>query len=228
MKKSLHLSPSMVSLFAHLTQALSYNTIKSQLAILCMVLALSSCNLSANLEEARPVSAKQADASAMAAGPGFSYPISLHRVDIFTTTSSTLTGTVTMQIRSADGSVILGTSVVNGSNIVKGHMVKNTFLFSPNLSLNSGQKYRIYLTRSNPHNYMNDHITWRTSSGGNDAYPKGVPSVYPAWVLDFAFVTYSDGYTDQQQLSANYGFAIGNNGYRWQEFVPSKIWVIGQ
>jgi hypothetical protein len=139
--------------------------------------------------------------------------------------SNTLSGTVTMQITTVSGTLVASTTM-NGSSIVKGN-TWNTFYF-PNLTLSSGTKYRINMIRSNAHNYVNDYFYWRTSSGGNDAYPKGVNNVYPSWTLDYAFITYSDGYLDQQQTSHNYGFAIGNTYYAWQEFVPQKIWIVAQ
>lgn len=160
-------------------------------------------------------------------GPVFSFPISLNRVDLFTVSSAAVSGTVTVEIRNADGSAILGTTTVSGSSLVKGNNKKNTFWFSPALTLSSGQKYRIYLTRSNSHNHVNDNLYWRTCSGGVDGYPKGIMNYSPGWLLDYSFVTYSDGYVDQQQTSMNYGFAVSNTSYMWQEFVPSKIWVIG-
>jgi hypothetical protein len=160
-------------------------------------------------------------------GPVFSYPVSFHRVDLYTHASTTVTGTVTVQIRNADGSAVIGTTTVSGSSLLKGNSVKNSFYFYPTLTLNSGEKYRIYLTRSNTHNHMNDFVYWRSSSGNTNPYPQGNMN-YPAWNADYAFITYSGGYTDQKQLSTNYGFAVGNNSWLWQEFVPQYIWVIGQ
>lgn len=199
--------------------------VKSLLLSLGMVTLLLSCNMNSNPEEVQPRSSV-ANKESVVGGPIFSLPVAFHRVDIITSSSSTISGTVTMQIRNADGTVVVGSSTVSGNSLLRGHMLRNTFLFSPALTLNSGQKYRIYLTRSNPHNYINDHIAWRCSSGGTNPYTSGVPSVYPGWQLDFTFVTYSGGYVDQQQLQPNYGFSIGNNGYYWQEFVPQYIWIV--
>jgi hypothetical protein len=200
-----------------------HGNIKALLPILVTGLVMFSCNVSSNLEDIQP-SSQKASQESIIGGPVFSFPISFNRVDIITTTSDAISGTITMEIRNADGSAVLGSTTVLANNLVKGHMKRNSFYFA--LTLNSGQKYRIYLTRSGTHNASTDYFAWRTSSGGTNPYPNGVPSVYPGWSLDFSFVTFSDGYVDQQQLSANYGFSIYNNGYRWQEFVPQKIWVV--
>lgn len=193
-----------------------------------IVLLMLSCSTDTDFDE---VQASRSEAVAREStnaliGPIFSLPITFHRVDLFTSTGNNLTGTITVQIRNADGTVIIGSTTVPASSIIKGNMIRNAFVFYPALTLSSGQKYRIYLIRSNPHNYLTDHIAWRTSSGGVDAYPKGVPNVFPSWVLDYSFVTYSNGYVDQQQTQTNYGFAVGNTSYLWQEFVPQYIWVV--
>lgn len=199
-----------------------------KLMLFCTLLLLLSCDLNSGLDEIRaPRLEKSPDVAAFKPGPVLSFPISLNRVDLFTVASTSLSGVVTVQIRNADGTVILGSTTVSGSSIIKGNSVKNTFWFYPALTLNSGEKYRIYLTRSNVHNASSDYLYWRTCSGGVDGYPKGVMNYSPAWLLDYSFVTYSDGYADQQQTSTNYGFAVSNTSYLWQEFVPSKIWVIG-
>lgn len=205
------------------------NSSRAMVAVLLTILVFlaASCDLNSNLDEIQPKSSSLA-AGTIKGFPVFSFPISLSRVDLFTVTGDNLTGTVTVEIRNADGSVVIGSTTVPASSIIKGNSVRNTFTFSPALTLSSGLKYRIYLTRSNPHNYLTDHIAWRTSSGGVDAYAPGVMNYSPSWILDYAFVTYSDGYVDQQQTSTNYGFAVSNTSYLWQEFVPQKIWIIAQ
>lgn len=146
---------------------------------------------------------------------------SLDRVDLITNVGTSLTGTVTVEIRNADGSVTIGSTTVAASSMTTG-LATNTFLFSPALTLNATEKYRIYLTRSDAHNYSaNNYIFWRTSSGGVDAYPAGINDVHPSWTLDYAFTTYNGGFADQQQSLATYGFFVSSGFYRWQEFVPS-------
>jgi hypothetical protein len=184
-----------------------------------------SCNM--NPEAVEPVSTTTAGKSAnalFAPGiPGLSFPISMNRVDLYTFVSNTATGTVTVRITSADGSVVLGSSTVACSSLLK-QDAKNTFFFTP-MTLNSGTKYRIDMTRSNPQTSL-DQVGWRSSNGSADLYPKGQSYFSNNFPFDMAFATYSDGYLDQQQTSRAYGFAILNNNVVWQEFVPSKIWIV--
>jgi hypothetical protein len=201
----------------------------SHVMIVSSLLLAISCSMDPGTEDLRksesPVKS-EAPATASRLGPGISFPISFHRVDLWMNASDIVTGTLTVQITNADGSVVIGSTTVSGNSILKGGIKKNSFYFPP-LTLNSGEKYRISVQRSVSHTPSNA-IYWRTSSGGTNPYTPGVPSVYPGWSLDFAFVTYSDGYVDQQQNSYNYGFAIASTYARWQEFVPQYIWVIGQ
>jgi len=129
------------------------------------------------------------------------------------------TGTVTVQIRNADGSVVLAQNVVPASSVPNGN---SWATFKLSASVYRDQTYRIYFTRSDAHNYAaNNYIFWRCSSGGVDAYPDGINDVYPSWTLDYAFRTYSAvSGLDQHQDQINYGFFTSNNLYRWQEFVP--------
>jgi hypothetical protein len=129
------------------------------------------------------------------------------------------TGTVTVQIRNADGSLVLAQRVVAASGLPNGNA---WVAFKVAASLYRDQTYRIYLTRSDAHNYSaNNYIFWRCSSGGVNAYPDGINDVYPSWNLDYAFRTYNSIIgLDQQQNLINYGFFTSNSLYRWQEFVP--------
>jgi hypothetical protein len=144
--------------------------------------------------------------------------ISFNRVDLALEAGTAVTGTVTVQIQNS-ASETLGTVTTSTSNIPVGQ-AWDTFTFSPSLVLVAGAKYRISITRSK-NGDMSDMIFWRTSLGGNDAYPQGVPDVSPAWVLDFAFRTYSNDKVDQEQTSTIYGFTLGIVP-RWQEFTPTK------
>jgi hypothetical protein len=201
----------------------------TQLLIVSVILMVASCSINPDLNIEEQKIEREQNGSAAIKGPGgsiFSFPVSFNRVDLFTVTGDNLTGTITVQIRNGDGSVVIGSTTVPASSIIKVNSKRNTFIFSPALTLSSGQKYRIYLTRSNPHNFVNDHMAWRTSSGGTDVYAKGVTNYHPGWILDYSFVTYSGGYVDQQQTITNYGFIVGNNSYLWQEFVPQHILVV--
>jgi len=94
----------------------------------------------------------------------------------------------------------------------------------PPTTLQTGQTYRIYVIRSNAHNFpANNYIFWNTSSQNNDAYPLGINDVFPSWKLDYAFRTYlPSGSVDQHQELNTFGFFIDNSFYRWQEFVPGS------
>jgi hypothetical protein len=201
----------------------------TRVMILGVLFLALSCSMDPGVEDLKGTESQKLENESSATNfhPGISLPVSFNRVDLFMSVSTFVSGTVTVQIRNADGSVVVGSTTVFASSLLKDGIKRNTFTFSPALTLNSGEKYRIYVTRSFPHSSTNS-VTWRTSSGGTDPYTKGVPSVYPALSLDFAFVTYSNGYTDQQQTSTNYGFFIPSNNYRWQEFVPQYIWIVAQ
>jgi hypothetical protein len=147
----------------------------------------------------------------------------LTKVDLFTDASTAMTGTVTVEIRNSDGSVVLGTSTVPAASLLIKGLAKNTFPLATPVTLAPGDHYRIYVTRSDTHHMpTNNYIFWKTCPSGVDAYPPGVMIYSPGWMLDFAFITYNGSSADQQQTSATYGFAIGSAGsYLWQEFVPS-------
>jgi hypothetical protein len=198
------------------------NVKKYSLALLTAVVTfiLSSCELTPEMTEVQPTRSTQqvTGAVGIAGLPSLSFPISMDRVKLYFTRSSSLTGTLTIRITNANGSIVLGSTTVLGNSIINDSW--NTFYFSA-MTLSSGEKYRIEVIRSNPHNYLNDHIAWRSSNG--NVYTKGASNFSSN---DMTFITYSDGYVDQQQLVNNYGWAIGNSFAVWQEFVPSKIWVV--
>jgi hypothetical protein len=149
------------------------------------------------------------------------YPkVSLRYMMLNLTTGSATTGTFTVQIRSADGSAVLAQNTVPASSLGLGATQWVTFKIAA--SLYRDQTYRIYVTRSDAHNYAaNNYVFWRTSSGGVDAYPDGVNDVYPSWTLDYSFRTYSAiAGLDQHQDLTNYSFFTSSGMYRWQEFVP--------
>lgn len=149
------------------------------------------------------------------------YPkVSLRYMMLNLSTGSATTGTFTVQIRSADGSTVLAQNIVPASSLGLGLTQWVTFKIAA--SLYRDQTYRIYVTRSDAHNYTtNNYVFWRTSSGGVDAYPDGVNDVYPSWTLDYSFRTYSAiAGLDQHQDLTSYAFFTSNGFYRWQEFIP--------
>lgn len=186
-----------------------------------LALFLTSCNLNPNLEDVTVTKNDLTirDLPVLAPLPLVSTFV-LDKVDLYLTKGSAMTGTATVEIRNGDGSVILATATVSAASLATGS-AWNTFHLSHSISVTPGIKYRIYLTRSDDHNYAaGNYMFWRTSSGGVDAYPNGINDVSPGWTLDYAFRTYSSGTLDQQQTSTNYAFFTSNNIYRWQEFVP--------
>jgi hypothetical protein len=132
---------------------------------------------------------------------------------------SAVTGSVTVQIRNADGTEVIAEKIVSASSLPSG-TAWETFKISA--TLYRDQPYRIYFLRSDEHNYTaNNYIFWRTSSGGVNAYPDGINDVHPSWTLDYAFRTYSAlSGLDQQQNLITYGFFTSNTITRWQEFIP--------
>jgi hypothetical protein len=157
-----------------------------------------------------------------------------------------------MEIRSADGSTVIGSTVITviGSTVIgkfRGQIFYDTagytgwikFPFSTIPSLYRDQTYRIYVTRSGHDNYLNgDYILWWASTGGVDIYPDGTNDVYPSQTVDYTFRTYTGlgftpmvgsgigGLLDQHQDQTDYTFgyraSILNSTPRWQEFIPRR------
>lgn len=201
------------------------NFLRMQGLVVSVVFLAFACNINPELaeEDSRSTSSTRTDKSLSASlGPVSSFPISLNRVDLFTMTSSMLTGAVTVQITNGDGTVVIGSTTVAASSLAK-NSNWNTFAFSP-MTLSSGVKYRINVKRSSPHNPSSDYIYWRSTHGDVDVYPQGVSDVHFNKPFDYSFVTYSDGHIDQQQTIHPYGFSISGSD-TWQEFVPEKILV---
>lgn len=197
------------------------NSFGKMLIMITIVLTVS-CNLDSNFDEiqTRTESLSSSKLSRDAGVSLLTASSSLSRVDLITTIGAGITGTVTVEIRNNDGTVVIGSTTV-AANTLAGGTATNMFTFSPALVLTPGTAYRIYVTRSDAHNYpTNNYIFWRTSSSGVDAYP-GINDVYPSWTLDYGFTTYNGSFVDQQQTSGNYSFFVGSGFYRWQEFTPS-------
>jgi hypothetical protein len=186
-----------------------------------LLLLLFSCNINQDLDDVRPSLIKEDGiASSKTLGRVFLLPatVGLDKVDLYLERGSAATGKVYVEVKDASG-VLVGSISVAANSLIAGS-AWNTFTFPSPLLLNRGQKYRIHIRRSDAHNYATgNYVFWRTSSGGVDAYPAGINDVYPAWTLDYAFKTYTEGGIDQQQTSTNYGFFVGNTDSRWQEFL---------
>jgi hypothetical protein len=144
--------------------------------------------------------------------------VSLNKVELYLDKGIAATGTVTVEIRDITGGTTIASTTVTAASLTSGASWK-TFNFAPAALLVRGNAYRIYLKRSDPHNYStNNYLFWRTSAGGVNAYPDGSNDVAPAWTLDYAFKTYTEGGLDQQQTQVAYGFFVSNSDWRWQEF----------
>jgi hypothetical protein len=191
-----------------------------QLVSFCLALLMWSCDINPSLQEVSQPKGNLApvDSKVLSSTSLLPSTVSLDKVDLYLDMGSSTTGNVLVKILDSQTSAIVGTAKVPASSFAIGGSWK-TFTFTPALSLIGGNKYKIHIIRSDAHNYRaGNYIFWRTSSSGVDAYPDGINNVYPSWILDYAFKTYTQGTIDQQQTLTNYGFAIGNTATSWQEF----------
>lgn len=190
--------------------------------IIAIVFLTFSCNHTPELVEPLPTASTNDRLGDTFGRPVLSLPVTLDRVKIFTHSGLMVSGVVTVEIASGDGSVILGSSVLPGSSMIGDKWT--TFYFAP-LTLMAGTKYRIQVKRSSEPINIHDAISWGASDGSIDAYPEGETSISGTYPYDMAFITYSDGYVDQQQTAHTHFWGISKLVH-WQEFVPEKIWVI--
>jgi hypothetical protein len=192
------------------------------LVSLCLGLLMWSCNINPSLQEVSQPKGNLAvaDTKIVSSASLLSGTVSLDKVDLYLDRGAAATGSVLVEIRDSQTNAVMGNVNVPVGSLALGRSW-NTFIFVPALSLIGGKKYQIHIIRSDGHNYpAGNYVFWQCSTGvGNiDAYPDGINDVYPAWTLDYAFKTYTPAGIDQQQTSYVYGFAIGNNATRWQEF----------
>jgi hypothetical protein len=187
-----------------------------RLVSFCLALLMWSCHINPSLQEVSQskVNLSTVDSKALSSVSLLPTTVSLDKVDLYLDKGAPATGSVLVEIRDSQTNTLVGsTNVPVGSIAID--RAWNTFVFTPALSLISGKKYQIHIIRSDEHNNSTgNYIFWRSSSIGVDAYPDGGP----LGELDYAFKTYINGGLDQQQLSINYGSAIGNTRTAWQEF----------
>jgi hypothetical protein len=147
--------------------------------------------------------------------------LNLTQIDLNLTVSSGVTGTLTIELRDENGNTpVIWSNTVNTNTLINGSNW-NSFIIS-GVKLIQGQKYRIYVTRSDTHAPGTNQIIWNSSDSSGDEYPDGVSSS-PNAELDFMFKTYNNGILDQQQTVSEYGYTIYNGGsYMWQEFVSGN------
>jgi hypothetical protein len=150
------------------------------------------------------------------------FGVEFNTLKLYFSRGSGVTGTITVEIRTADGSQVITSSTRTASSLASSSGW-NTFYFNT-VYLTPLNKYRINVFRSDAHNNLTGNtIFWHSSSGTTNPYPQGINDVYPGWNLDYSFISYSSGYTDQSQTLTSYGFAVGNTVSRWQEFVPDRV-----
>ncbi|MBN1798783.1 MAG: hypothetical protein JW822_09400 [Spirochaetales bacterium] len=144
----------------------------------------------------------------------------LTQIDVSLVVGANDTGTFTIELRDAAGSVpALWSTTVNTNIFVTGSSW-NSFTV-PDIKLTEGQTYRIYMTRSDVHdNPGGNTISWNSTNTVGDEYPQGISSS-PATV-DFTFRIYDHGVVDQQLETTETAYAVHQGSYNWQEFVPGS------
>lgn len=148
------------------------------------------------------------------------YPtVNLTSIDLNLFVGEATTGNLYVSIQSINGVDTLAKTTVAASALPVG---VNWVTINLPATLYRYEMYRIFVRRSDPHNYpTGNYIIWRSSNHGVDAYPYGINDHYPNLTLDYAFKTYSSlSGLDQQQTISTHGYAIGSIDYRWQEFFP--------
>lgn len=174
-----------------------------------LVAVLPSCNIAPSPDDDSQMNV------GLKSGGGvsmFSLPatVSLDKVELYLSTGSALTGNVTVEVREDNGTSVVGSVTVLANSLIIGN-AWNTFVFPSALTLNRDSTYRIYITRSDAHNYgTNNYIFWRCSPASSpNPYPAGINDVFPSWNIDYAFKTFTEGALDQQQTITGYAFFCG-------------------
>ncbi|MCD9016569.1 hypothetical protein [Parachryseolinea silvisoli] len=145
--------------------------------------------------------------------------LNFRRLDLYLEKGPAATGFILVVVRSVPYHYRVDSVAVPVSSLSAGSSW-NSFVLSGR-KIRKGEKYKIYVTRSSPHNIATgDYIAWRCSPNNRvDAYPPGLSDVNPDRISDYAFRTYADDAIDQEQSSASSRFFVGNKQPRWQEFV---------
>lgn len=149
-------------------------------------------------------------------------PIPLHKIDLYLEKGPAATGYLTVAIRSVASNLRIDSVAVLVRDLEDGSSW-NTIQLSANASLIPGEKYRIKVMRSSPHDISGDYIAWRCSANNLvDAYTPGLSDVNPGRISDYAFRTYTDEFIDQEQARIESGLYVENRNARWQEFVAES------
>lgn len=151
--------------------------------------------------------------------------VTLNKVDLMMGRSSGIAGTVLVQVKSLDGTLVASSELA--AEVLPTTASWVTFSFPEGTQVTSGVKYRMEVTRSHPPVSGNGQVyLGGAASSSTDPYPYGA-SDRSSNRFDYTFSTYIDGGVDQQQLRytsplpvspSNIGVSI-----RWQEFVAGSL-----
>jgi hypothetical protein len=151
--------------------------------------------------------------------------VTLNKVDIMIGRSSTAVGTVLVQVKSMDGTIVASSELAVDAIPTTASWI--TFTFPEDTPVTSGVKYRMEVTRSHPPVTGNGQVYLGGAvSSSADPYPHGA-SDRSSSVFDYTFRTYASSVVDQQQLRYTSPVPIvpSNLGVstRWQEFVVGSF-----
>jgi hypothetical protein len=151
--------------------------------------------------------------------------VTLNKVDIMIGRSSTAVGTVLVQVKSLDGTVITSSELAVDAIPTTASWI--AFTFPEDMPVTSGIKYRLEVTRSHPPVTGNGQVYLGGAvSSSTDPYPHGASDRSNS-VFDYTFRTYANGVVDQQQVRYTSPVPVvpSNIGVstRWQEFVVGSF-----
>jgi hypothetical protein len=146
--------------------------------------------------------------------------VTLNKVDVMIGRSSTAVGTVLVQVKSMDGTLIASSELA--VDAIPTTVSWIAFTFPEDTQVTSGIKYRMEVTRSHPPVTGNGQVYLGGAvSSSTDPYPYGA-SDRSSSAFDYTFRTYANGVVDQQQLRYTSPVPVvpSNLGVstRWQEF----------
>lgn len=189
--------------------------------MIVVIISVLDCTTNAELDEPVNPAAlpEQSSVYALTLGNALPSTVTFNRVELYLYRSANATGDLTLQIRNAAGTAILDSIRMPVSSISAGISWK-MFEFPKLPLLERGKRYRLYVKRSDNHNPDEADIIWWGTNLSGDVYSSGSNDLYPSRITDYAFRTYSNDGIDQEQLQTGRGYFVGNDSYRWQEFIP--------
>ena len=124
------------------------------------------------------------------------------------------TGTVTIELRNADGSEIIWEKTAEAASFNRNASWYEYFIDTVPM-LESGKKYRVYIKRSDEHSPQNA-VYWKAET--ENPYAPGESEVKNAdFCVKFFKYTNQTEEPDVITIDGNYGYFLYNE-YRWQEF----------